>query len=102
MGGRHRRRRSGVLMDYRGIAVLVLASAVSIGIVIFATLAIIDLYNPPQDAKLGRQAMTIGAGAVAGAMSLIGVYLGMGAATAALVGKKEQDDDTTEADDDGK
>lgn len=78
MGGRHRRR-SAFPVDYRGIAVLILASAVSIGLVMFAALAVIDLYNPPQDSKLGRTAMTIGAGAVAGAMSLIGVYLGMGA-----------------------
>lgn len=70
--------------DYRGLAVLLLAMCVGAAILVFAFLAILDLYNPPQDSKLGHQAMAVGAGAVAGAMSLIGVYLGMGASVERL------------------
>lgn len=63
----------------RGLSIIILSSSVAFAIVIFAAMAILDLYNPPEDSKLGHQAMAIGAGAVAGAMSLIGVYIGMGA-----------------------
>lgn len=76
----------------RGLSVLILSSAVATGIIVFSLLAILDLYNPPQDSKLGHQAMAIGAGAVAGAMSLIGVYIGMGANETARKSDKEDQD----------
>lgn len=71
---------------------LILSAAVATGIIIFSLMAILDLYNPPQDSKLGHQAMAIGAGAVAGAMSLIGVYIGMGANETVRKSDKEDQD----------
>ena len=76
----------------RGLSVLILSAAVATGIIIFSLMAILDLYNPPQDSKLGHQAMAIGAGAVAGAMSLIGVYIGMGANETVRKSDKEDQD----------
>lgn len=64
--------------DPRGIAIVLLSTCVGGAILIFALMAVLDLYNPPSDSRLGHQAMAVGAGAVAGAMSLIGVYIGMG------------------------
>lgn len=63
--------------DSRGLVMVILALSVALSILLFSVMAVLDLYNPPDDNRLGHMAMTGAIAVISASISLIGVYIGM-------------------------
>lgn len=68
-------------LDGRAVAAIILTLNVGLAIVMVGVVALIDITRPPSDSKLAEEALQLTSTVVTAGISLLGVWLGMQAAT---------------------